>query len=265
MRSSPQRLGPIRIDRVWPLFLYPFWMACALIAAALLLRRRQAALAIDPYDRGTLAFAACCGAMFGGKGMHAIMQWLSLTSVAPNNDLAIDASWAWIDGKTILGGIFGGYLAVEATKWFNGIRIKTGDSYAIPVAVAVAFGRIACFTAGCCYGTVTLLPWGIHFPRIGDADDVFRHPTQLYEVAFHAASAGGLLLAESHDWCKGQRLKAYLIAYLVYRIITESIRPEPVVAFGTTAYQWISVGLIAILVGLWICDRRYFPTPSGPQ
>jgi len=35
-----------------------------------------------------------------------------------------------------------------------------------------------------------------------------------------------------------QRIKLYLIAYLIYRFLTEFIRPEPVVALGLTAYQW---------------------------
>jgi hypothetical protein len=54
---------------------------------------------------------------------------------------------AWFaDGKTILGGIAGGYAAVEIAKWIFGIRARTGDSFALPIAVAVGVGRIGCLS-----------------------------------------------------------------------------------------------------------------------
>ena len=49
----------------------------------------------------------------------------------------------------------------------------------------------------------------------------------------------------------------YLIAYGVYRFLTEYIRPEPVSMGGLTFYQWVSLGLIAGMVGQWWLQRRY--------
>ena len=49
-------------------------------------------------------------------------------------------------------GIVGGYFGVELAKWTLDVRIKTGDTFAVPVAVGVAIGRVACFVGGCCYG-----------------------------------------------------------------------------------------------------------------
>lgn len=49
---------------------------------------------------------------------------------------------AWFaDGKTILLGIVGGYLGVEVAKRLLNVRIKTGDTFAVPVAVAIGIGR----------------------------------------------------------------------------------------------------------------------------
>jgi phosphatidylglycerol:prolipoprotein diacylglycerol transferase len=159
---------------------------------------------------------------------------------------------AWLDnGKTILCGLVGGYFGVEVAKQAAGIRIKTGDGFAVPVAAAVAVGRLACFCAGCCHGTVTTAPWGVDF---GDGQP--RHPTQLYEFAFHLSAAFVLAWLQGRGWFRGQLIKLYILAYLAYRFITEFIRPEPVVALGLTAYQWAALGLMPVFAFLWVRDRR---------
>jgi prolipoprotein diacylglyceryltransferase len=53
-----------------------------------------------------------------------------------------------------------------------------------------------------------------------------------------------------------QRLKLYLIAYGVYRLLTEFIRPEPAWWLGLTYYQWVALVLIAGLAIQWRFDRR---------
>ena len=98
--------------------------------------------------------------------------------------------FAWLaDGKTVVTGLAFGYLAVELTKLSLGVRVKTGDGLAFPLALALAVGRWGCFCNGCCYGVVTTLPWGVVFH-----DGVPRHPTQLYESLFHGTTAVVLLL-----------------------------------------------------------------------
>jgi len=88
-------------------------------------------------------------------------------------------------GKTIVGALIGGLLAVELIKRYIGFSTSTGDLYAIPLAVGIAIGRIGCFLTGLSdntYGIPTSLPWGIDF-----GDGISRHPTQLYEIIFLAA------------------------------------------------------------------------------
>ncbi len=226
---------------------YALAMLLAILCASFLVRSRQKKILPNPADRFAIGLAAFIGAMIGAK-VPFIMQlgWDGLFS---------GTTW-FADGKTILGGIFGGYLAVELVKRWSGITVRTGDSFALPVAIAVAIGRIACFTVGCCFGTVTHLPWGVAFPLAHDPPGVLRHPTQLYEVAFHLAAAVCLLVADRKKYFVGNQLKAYLLAYLGYRFISEWIRPESKLFMGLTSYQYASVILAVILIGLWILDSN---------
>lgn len=230
--------------------IYTLIMAAAVLAGGVVLHRSQRSLPIDKADRLAIGFAAFCGAMIGSKTPFV---------------LAGDAAWwsapAWLaNGKTILAGLVGGYLAVELAKWALGIRTKTGDSFAPAVAVAVAIGRLGCSRAGCCYGVPTGAPWGVVFPL---EDQLPRHPTQLYEATFHATMAIVLITLQRKGWFRGQLLKLYIMAYAAYRLATEAIRPEPTHIAGLTAYQLACLLLLPLFAYLWWRDARAAQTPKA--
>jgi phosphatidylglycerol:prolipoprotein diacylglycerol transferase len=179
--------------------------------------------------------------MIGAKLPFVLSDWPGLVS-----------GRAWLDnGKTIMFGLVGGYLGVELAKAILDVKVKTGDSFAVPVAVAIAIGRLACFQGGCCFGSPTALPWGVDF-----GDGVARHPTQLYESAFHVAAAATLLVLQRRGLFRGQLIKLYFIAYFVYRFATEFIRPEPRLWLDLTGYQWAALALVPLFVVLWAHDAR---------
>src|SRR5205085_4282022 len=134
-------------------------------------------------------------------------------------------------GKTITTGLAGAYAGVELAKLALGIRVKTGDAFALPLALALAVGRWGCFFNGCCYGVETSLPWGVDF-----GDGVRRHPTQIYESLFHFGMALVLIEIARRGGLRYQRLKLYLIAYGVYRFCTALIRQERADFRGLTLY-----------------------------
>ena len=98
----------------------------------------------------------------------------------------------WLSGqgglaRSVEGALAGGIVAIELYKWKNGITIRTGARFALPLALGIAIGRIGCYTAGLgdfTYGTPTALPWGHDF-----GDGILRHPVQLYESFAMAAFA----------------------------------------------------------------------------
>jgi phosphatidylglycerol:prolipoprotein diacylglycerol transferase len=93
-----------------------------------------------------------------------------------------------LPGKTIEGGIAGGWLAVVWAKRYLGITRPTGDLFALAIPAGEAIGRIACFVGGCCYGKAAGVAWAVY------DHDAWRHPTQLY-LSLAAASCFAVLLA----------------------------------------------------------------------
>lgn len=222
---------------------YTLIMIAAVATGAWLSRRTQAALPIPRSQRLAIGLGAFCGAMIAAKLPFVLSDWDGLVSGA-----------AWFsDGKTILCGLVGGYFGVEIAKWIVDVRVKTGDSFAVPVAAAIGVGRLSCFVGGCCYGTPTDLPWGVVFPHV---DLHPRHPTQLYEAAFHLAAAGVLWQLQRRGLFRGQLIKAYFLAYLAYRFASEYIRPEARLWGGLTGYQWACLALAPVFAGLWMRDAR---------
>jgi phosphatidylglycerol:prolipoprotein diacylglycerol transferase len=227
----------------WTPLLYPLLMMSALATGIWLKGRQKPDPRLNPLSRFWIGLGAFIGAM--------LMAKLPFVILDPGG--VRDGSAFLMSGKTILFGLVGGYFGVELAKWGLGIKVKTGDSFAVPVAGSIAVGRLSCFAGNCCYGTTTTLPWGFIFPAV---DRFPRHPTQLYEFAFHLTAAILLTQLQRRGMFRHQLIKLYFIGYCVYRFLSEFIRPEARDVFGLTAYQWTAAGLISLFVWLWWRDAR---------
>ncbi len=225
--------------------IYPLIMMLAVGTGALLSRRYKAALPISTFDKVWIGLCAFSGAILTAK----------LPFLIPGLPGFSDSEGLLISGKTILFGMVGGYFGVELAKRSIGLKIKTGDTFVVPVAVAIAIGRLACFCGGCCYGTPTDLPWAVTFPAI---DHLARHPTQLYEFIFHLVAAAVVAWMIQRRMFQGQLIKLYFISYFCYRFLTEFIRPEAQVVGGLTAYQWSTIVFIPLFTWIWRRDAIAF-------
>ena len=201
----------------------------------LYLRRRYG----DPLSTGTrwrIVAAAIVGAAVGSRVLH----WLESPVLIPGH---------WSDpqflfgGKTIVGGLIGGLIAVEGTKRWIGVTTATGDLFAIPLAIGTAIGRVGCFLTGLSddtYGRPTALWTGVDF-----GDGIPRHPTQLYEIAFLALLTIALMKAR-HDLPRaGDQFRLFMIGYLAFRLVVDLLKPEPALALGLSSIQWACVAMIA--------------------
>src|ERR1700730_2918850 len=178
-----------------PRHYYTLFMILALVVFLVARHFQPRLTALPWWHRVALALAAFVGGAIGDK--------LPFVFASDTNWLSREA---WLtDGKTITTGLMGAYLAVELTKFTLEIRVKTGDTFAVPLALALTVGRWGCFFNGCCYGTETSLPWGVDF-----GDGLRRHPTQVYESLFHLTMAAVLWGTMTWDVFRYQRLKLYL-------------------------------------------------------
>ncbi len=211
----------------------------AFLAARQLLPKSPALARLTWRQRTMLALAGFIGGALGAK-----------LPFIDTDDGWLTGIW-FRDGKTITTGLVGAYLGVELAKIALKIRVKTGDSFAIPLALALGVGRWGCFFNGCCFGEPTDLPCGVIFH-----DGVPRHPTQLYEFLFHLGMAALLWQLSRRGLLVNNRLKLYLIAYCAYRFATEWIRPEPTAYLGLTFYQAIVLLFALALIAQWLWDMR---------
>jgi prolipoprotein diacylglyceryltransferase len=146
-----------------------------------------------------------------------------------------------LSGKTVVGGLVGGWIGVELTKWALGIVTATGDLFALPLAVGIAIGRVGCFLSGLedrTYGLATSLPWGVDF-----GDGVSRHPTQLYEMFCSIALAVVIMRAAKRPHVTGDLFKLFMVGYLGCRLLIDAIKPGVPLA-GLTAIQWVCLAAI---------------------
>lgn len=231
---------------------YIVCMILATVTAGFILRRSQKNLPLTGVQRWAIGLGAIVGATFAAK--------LPFVLLGAHQSLVT----AWFgDGKTVLWGLAGGYVGVEVAKWATMVNVRTGDTFVMAIAAALAVGRLGCLLYGCCGGTVSEVPWAIGFPDASNTTTVYRHPTQLYEIVFHSCCAA--LVWASRDWeaSVGNWMPTYLIAYSVFRFFTEFLRTEPDFWVGLTFYQLSSIGIgcaFSILLAI-----RAFASPPITQ
>ncbi len=189
--------------------------------------------------RWMVTAAAAVGALVGSRVLGLLEQMPQ-------------TGWQWINllkpgGKTIVGGLLGGWIAVELVKWFAGTTKRTGDLFALPLCVGIAIGRIGCFLAGMAddtYGRATTLVWGVDF-----GDGVRRHPTQIYEVGFLVGLGWLLWSYHARPHRNGRVFRLFMAAYLGWRLAIDFLKPQPLIG-GMNAIQWACLaGLIALGFG----------------
>lgn len=162
--------------------------------------------------------------------------------------------------KSNLGALIGGIaIVVLLAPWLRiGVQ-RALDAMSAPTLVAMAIGRVGCFLAGCCAGTHTALPWGVHVD--GDAEAI--HPVQLYETF-----ADLLLAAALARWVPlgkpGRRVGIAVMSYAGIRFATEFVRAGRTSVFGLNPVQWsvLAIGL-AVAAWLWLRERGREGGTSG--
>lgn len=213
----------------------PAYATLVLIAIAVGFAVRRSEVRRLGYDRepgyAWLGVGALLGAMVGAKlGM---LLFEDLGDFAATVQRMTD--WDFT-GKTVVGGLAGGYVGVEIHKKLLGITRSTGDAWALALPLGQAIGRLGCWLHGCCGGAPSGLPWAVQG----------HHPAQLYEAALDLALFSLIWRLRGANLPRGHLFRAYLVGYATIRFALEWLRADarPLVA-GLSAVQCLC--LVAVV------------------
>ena len=216
-----------------------FFTSLGFLTGALTLYFWSRAQKLDTQGMKTVALAGICGGVAGAKWT----QWVwgeggGLTSAIldPHNG-----------GKSLIGGLVCGWLAVEIAKRVLGIKRSTGDGWALALPAGEAVGRIGCYFNGCCYGTPCEASWAIY------QHGAWRHPTQLYSSAAAALIFAIIWFSRGVFKREGASFRLYLLLYGVARFGIEFARARSVVWHDLSLVQLVCLetAVVAALILGW--------------
>lgn len=190
--------------------------------------RKSTSDQISNRNRLSIILGAIVGAFVGSR----LIGFLENPMIAFNTQNMI----LLLNTKSIMGGLFGGLIGVEASKIIIKEKHSSGDLFTFPIIVGIIIGRIGCFFSGIkefTYGNETSFITGMDL-----GDGLSRHPTSLYEIvflillfiflkniAFYTNKESGLLF------------KIFMISYFGFRFIIEFLKPNIFYVLGLSSIQ----------------------------
>lgn len=210
------------------------------MASWLLCRSRCSRFGIEKNDVTNLMAYSLIGIIIGSKLLALICMAPDLIAEARNIKWNMDMVTVLMQGGFVF---YGGLLGVMAAFYIYcrqfGLSYTNVLELAAPaIPLFHVFGRLGCFTAGCCYG-------------------IGNFPLQLVEALLNAVIFIILLWMQQREKMKGKTFLIYLIIYPSARFIIEFFRGDPERGFiGIfSVSQWISVILLLISAVLLLCPK----------
>jgi phosphatidylglycerol:prolipoprotein diacylglycerol transferase len=186
-------------------------------------------------------------------------------------------AWAyfWAGGLTY----YGGLVAASLSSWYF-LKVdrfpffRAADMAGFVIPLGLAFGRMGCLLAGCCFGTTTSSALALSFPPNSPASEsqwklqllasknmpsLPVHPTQIYEsVLSLAIAAFCLIYVHPRKRYDGQVFVVFLVLYAVARSVLEVFRSDDRGGiFGLSTSQLIGIALVgaAAVLHRWLGRR----------
>tara|TARA_B100001248_G_C27363028_1_gene447512 strand:+ start:30 stop:812 length:783 start_codon:yes stop_codon:yes gene_type:complete len=167
----------------------------------------------------------------------------------------IDVLKIWEGGMSFHGALVGIIVFTFFFAKKNSHNLfKYLDVISITAPIGIFFGRVANFINSELYGIETNLPWAVKFIQI---DDLYRHPSQLYEAFFEGIILFLVLIYFRYRGLMkipGYISGLFLIFYSIFRFIIEFLRmPDEQIGYlfmNLTMGQIIS--FIFLLIGIYL-------------
>jgi phosphatidylglycerol:prolipoprotein diacylglycerol transferase len=231
-------LGPFHLGPTITLHTYGVLLAIAFLAGLWAASRqaKQAARGLFETDEERSRYAArvtdmavwvLIAGLVGAKLLLVAVDWRYF-SRNPREIFSIFQS-----GGVFYGGLIAGILVAWWYARHHDLRgWPTADVLAPGVVLGQAIGRLGCFSAGCCWGKPTQVPWAVTFTdvyaarAVGTPMDTPLHPSQIYESVAAFLIFLFLLWLAPRKRFHGQVVLAYVALYSVVRFGLEFLRGD---------------------------------------
>jgi phosphatidylglycerol:prolipoprotein diacylglycerol transferase len=179
----------------------------------------------------------------------------------------------WEGGLVFYGGLIGAVAVSVVYLKAKGIPfLKMADLASPSIPLGHTFGRLGCFSAGCCYG----LPWegfcAVTFtdPNSLAPADIHMHPVQLYSAGANFAIFLLLLFLDRRRKFTGQIFLTYLVLYPAARFTLETFRGDDrglIPGTFLTPAQGVSLLTLAVALPclLWFWRKHRAGEPGSTE
>lgn len=234
------------------IYSYGFFILLGFTFAALLafLKIRKSEIKISFENVADLFFYTVLSALVGSRLLFVFINF----NLYRNQPMKIFKIW---EGGLVF---YGGFIlaALVAIGYMMRHRLpvwKLADLISPLIALGLSFGRFGCFSAGCCYGKETSLPWAVVFkdPNSLAELNVPIHPTQLYEAFSGMALFFILSKVEKKKTFDGQVFLLFLFLYSIIRFVMEFFRGDPRgFIFGDLLSTSQAIGILVAIFSLFM-------------
>jgi len=240
-----------------PIFSYEALRALGAIIGFIIVANRGKRLGLNPSRVLTASFWGLTFAFISARIFYVIQYYLYY------HKHPIEIFKIWGGGSVYYGGLIGGFIFLLFYCRKTGLNVwKYFDTIAPAIALGIAFARIGCFLAGCCYGTTSLLPWAVHYPKgsgpykgqiegliltPGSPYSLPVHPVQLYE-AIGCLLIMIIIIYDSKKLFDGQNFFNFVGLYAILRFILEYFRADADRGYFIVPYVSVSQGISLLLL-----------------
>lgn len=220
------------------------WTMAGYVVGALVLWRWAKSRGLDTEGMRWVGLAGLGAGVVGAR----LTQWTFGTP------LSFVLSGAVLDprngGKSIVGGLIFGYLAVWLVKRRLHIHRSTGDGWALAIPAGEAVGRIGCFLNPCCEGIKWHGAWSVY------QEGAWRHPAQLYSSFSALALFGFLLWLAPKLKREGELFRVFVVLYGLSRFGVEFFRERSFVWRDLSLVQLVCLEVAVSTALFWLWTRR---------
>jgi len=245
-------LGPVTIHT------YGLLLAAAFIAGIWITSRNARKQGISPDTIWNMGLVIIFSALVGAK----VILFFSNYEYYSRNFREIFSLSTLRTNGVYYGGLVLALAAAAAYIYRKRLPpLVMADIAAPGIALGQAIGWLGCFSAGCCYGKPTDMPWGVvfrnqySFENVGVPLNIPLHPTQIYDSIGALCLFGYLMWRLPAKRFNGQVILEYLALYSLLRFVVEFFRGDD---RGFVLYGLLSTSQFLAILTLFASAAVYF-------